>query len=402
MLSHKDFVVAWGKNDPLVRFRKKALESLTLADEDKEFLAQAGLPGSAAPFLSFTAPKSGELPTVADQWKQSERFGRYRVIGCDGSGNPIALDEERDGEVVCLDHDDKFTRTFMNTTVRHLAASLLVYRDLIATAGADALGDGMLPAKSRKQLHRQLKKIDPAAMKAGGFWPEETGTPDASAGRPAGVLQDLSSADATVRLKASKQLEGELRKAATKQRQEQFGNKDATTALVAVLDDPDPRVVHNGVVALAQIARHYFKDDRAYAKLLGLVHSKHPLTTRWVIDALIRLRGEASLDDVLPLCTDASQEARAMALCHLYSWLMAMRTAGSDSVRPEYRGRLREAALRALSDGDRTVRENAASLLGEVGDATVLPALRQALKKESYWLTEQTITNTIKGLEGRQ
>jgi HEAT repeat protein len=402
MLSHKDFVVAWGKNYPLVRFRKKALESLTLADEDKEFLAQAGLPGSAAPFLSVTAPKSGELPTVADQWKRSEEFRRYRIIGGDGSGNPLALDEERNGEVVCLDHDDRFARTFVNTTVRHLAASLLVYRDLIATAGEDARKDGILPAKSRKQLHQQLKKIDPAAMKPGGFWPEETGTADASADQPASVLQDLSSGDATVRLKASKQLESELRKAATKQRQEQFGNKNATTALIAVLDDPDPNIVHNGVVALAQITRNYFKDDRAYARLLELTHSKHPLTTRWVIDALIQLRGEASLDDVLPLCTDASPEARAMALSHLYSWLVAMRTARSGSVRPENQRRLREAALRALSDGDRTVRGNAASLLGEVGDATVLPPLRQALKKESYWLTEQTIANTIKGLEGRK
>jgi hypothetical protein len=151
LLSPKDFVAAWGKNDPVIRFRKKTLELLAFADEDKEFLSQAGLPESVAPFMSFTAPKSGELPTVAD----------------------------------------------------------------------------------------------------------------------------------------------------------------------------------------------------------------------------------------------------------LYSWLVAMRTARSGSIRPDSQERLRGAALHALSDDDRTVRGNAASLLGEVGDATVLPALRDALKKESYWLTEQTIANAIKGLEGR-
>jgi HEAT repeat protein len=193
-----------------------------------------------------------------------------------------------------------------------------------------------------------------------------------------------------------------LRTAATKQRKEQFGNKNVTTPLIAALDDPDPKVAHNGVVALAQISRNYFKDDRAYAKLLGLVHSKHPLTTRWVIDALIHLRGEASLDDVLPLCTDPSQEARAMVLSHLYSWLVAMRTARSGSIRSENQERLRKAALLALSDDDRMVRGNAASLLGVVGDATVLPVLQKALKKESYWLNEQIIVNAIKGLEGRQ
>jgi len=177
MLSPKEFVSAWGKNDPLIRFRKRSLEPLALADEDKEFLSQAGLPDSAAPLLSFTAPKSGELPTVADQWNQPEKFRRYRVIGSDGSGNPIAIDEERKGEVVYLDHDDKFARTFMNTTVRQLAESLLVYRDmvrdLVATHGEDALQDGVMPPKARKQLHQQLKKIDPAlreALKKESYW----------------------------------------------------------------------------------------------------------------------------------------------------------------------------------------------------------------------------------------
>lgn len=399
MLSPKDFASAWGKKYPLVHFRKKYLESLAIANEDKEFLAQAGLPSSAAPFLSFTAPKSGELPTVADQWKQPVEFRRYRVIGSDGAGNPIAIDEERKGEVVLLDHEDKFACTFMNTSVRHLAESLLAYRDLIASDGLTE--EGVLPAKALKQLHQQLKKIDPAALKPGCFWPEETGIIEAKADHPAKLLQDLASADASLRLKASKQLESQLRGTVTKQRQEQFGNKKVTTPLIAALDDPDPDVVHNVVVALAQITRNYCKDDRAYAKLLAQVHSEHPLTTRWAIDALIQLRGELSLDDVLPLCTDRSQEVRAMALGHLYSWLLAMRMARTGPIRPENQDRIRVAAVNALSDEDRTVRGNAASLLGEVGDVTVLPALRQALKKESYWLTEQTMTKVIAGLEGR-
>lgn len=398
MLSPKDFVAAWGKKVPLVRFRKKALESLTIADEDKRFLAEAGLPESAAPFLSFAAPKSGELPTLADQWKQSAKFRRYRVIGADGSGSPIAIDEERKGEVVCLDHDDKFAGTFMNSSVRQMAESLLAYRDLIAAEGKSALKDGALPAKARNQLHQQIQKIDADALKPGCFWSDEAEAPESSAspGSVPKVVQDLSSTDGKVRLKASKQLESELRKGVNKQRQDQFGNKETTSALIGLLDDLDPNIAHNAVVALTQVSRSYFKDDRAYAKLLGLVHSKHPLTTRWVIDALIQLRGEASLNDVLPLCADPSQETRAMALTHLYSWL-----ARSGSVKPEIQKRLREAATRALSDHDRTVRGNAATLLGAVGDATALPTLRQALKKESYWLTEQTITNAIKAIEDR-
>src|SRR5262245_13855378 len=103
MLAPTDFVAGWGA-DRLVCFPLKAVDRLSLVAEDKAFLVQAGLPADAAPFLSFGAPKSTELPTVADQYGISAEFRRYRVIGSDGSGNPIAVDEQSLGEVVCLDH----------------------------------------------------------------------------------------------------------------------------------------------------------------------------------------------------------------------------------------------------------------------------------------------------------
>jgi hypothetical protein len=159
--------------------------------------------------------------------------------------------------------------------------------------------------------------------------------------------------------------------------------------------------VHNAVVALAQITRHYYKDDRAYVKLLNLVHSKQPATSRWAIDALLNLCGEASLDDVLPLCGSPSQEVRAAVFDRLSDWLVSMSAAHSGSIRPETQDRLRAAAMGALSDDDRTVRGNAPALLGEVGDATALSALRKSLKKESYWLNEQIIEKAIERLDGR-
>jgi HEAT repeat protein len=90
-----------------------------------------------------------------------------------------------------------------------------------------------------------------------------------------------------------------------------------------------------------------------------------------------------------------------MALYHFYAWLMNVRRAGSESIRPENRARLQAAALHALTDDDRTVRGNAASLLGEAGDATALAALRKSVKKESYWLTKQQMSDALKSLEGR-
>src|SRR5262245_31074494 len=138
MLSAKDFVARWGKDDvPLIRFPQKSVEPLQLSEEDKAFLSQAGLPEECAPFLAFETPQSGELPTVAEQWGQAKEFRRYRTIGSDGSGNPIALDESQQGEVVYLDHENRFARVLINKSIRQFAESLLAYRKLVQDTQAE-------------------------------------------------------------------------------------------------------------------------------------------------------------------------------------------------------------------------------------------------------------------------
>ena len=187
MLSPKEFVAQWGKDDvPLMRFPKKAVERLALSEEDKSFLTQAGLPEDAAPFLTFEAPESGQLPTVAEIYDQPKAFATYRVIGSDDSGNPIALDEGRNGEVVLLDHENKFARMLINKSIRQLAESLLAYRKLVDDTeeeyGEDAFLDGQTSEAARKELKQELTRIDPAAMKAGCFWHGELKNLDANAG----------------------------------------------------------------------------------------------------------------------------------------------------------------------------------------------------------------------------
>ena len=187
MLSPTEFVAQWGKGDvPLMRFPKKAVEPLRLSEEDRTFLVQAGLPEDAAPFLTFDVPESGQLPTVADQWKQPKAFAAYRVIGSDGSGNPIALDENNNGEVVLLDHENKFAKVLVNKSIRQLAESLLAYRKLVNDTqdefGEDAFLDGKTSPASRKALRQELARIDPAAIKASCFWHAELQNLDANAG----------------------------------------------------------------------------------------------------------------------------------------------------------------------------------------------------------------------------
>src|SRR5262249_12800515 len=157
MLTPDEFVARWGKDDvPLMRFPKKAVERLPLSEEEKAFLVQAGLPEDAAPFLSFEAPESGQLPTVADQYDQQKAFAAYRSIGFDGSGNPIALDENKNGEVVVLDHENRFARVLINKSIRQLAESVLAYRKLVKETqsefGEEAFLDGKTSPAGRKAL----------------------------------------------------------------------------------------------------------------------------------------------------------------------------------------------------------------------------------------------------------
>jgi hypothetical protein len=187
MLTPKEFVARWGKADvPLIRFPKQAVDHLSLSDEDKAFLAEAGLPKDAAPFLTFEAPASGQLPTVSEQLAQTTAFAAYRVIGSDGSGNPIALDENNTGEVVLLEHENKFVRVGINKSVWQLAESLLAYRKLVYDSqeefGENAFLDGQVSEATRKELRQKLTTIDPASVKAGCFWHGELKDLEANAG----------------------------------------------------------------------------------------------------------------------------------------------------------------------------------------------------------------------------
>jgi hypothetical protein len=175
MLAPKDFVTRWGTDgDPLQPFPKSAVGTLATAEEDKTFLLQAGLPSEAAPFLTFEVPSAGELTTVAAQWNLGKEFQRYRAIGSDGSGNPFAIDEGQGGEVVCLDHDNRFSRVLVNKSVRQLAESLLAYRKLVedtrAEFGDDAFLDGKTSPAARARLQQELSRIDSDAMQPGCFW----------------------------------------------------------------------------------------------------------------------------------------------------------------------------------------------------------------------------------------
>jgi len=151
----------------LVKADEQVVQDRTLPSEAKYFLVEGGLPKSAAPFLSFEDVAKGLLRiwqvygTATPQfWKDEDRrrLQSFCIIGSDGVGNPICLDEQNNGRVVLLDHEDNFrTITFMNSGIPELAECLLAFRD----------------TPNQAQLIEELQRIDPTCMSEGCFWQVE-------------------------------------------------------------------------------------------------------------------------------------------------------------------------------------------------------------------------------------
>ena len=131
------------------------------------------LPDSAAPFLAF---KEAERPIPvweaygsASGWSPAdcERLAAYRMVGSDGAGNPVCV-EQGAGEVVLLDHEDGFrTRQFVNSSVSQLAECLLAF-----------MGE-----RDPERFRSAVRAIDPAALAERSFWWQEAAGLGAEAGQ---------------------------------------------------------------------------------------------------------------------------------------------------------------------------------------------------------------------------
>lgn len=118
------------------------------------------LPDSAAPCVSFKEAARSlsvwEVFASPSDWLVVDRvrLAPYRVIGSDGAGNPICV-EQVTGAVVLLDHEDWFrTRQFVNSSVGQLAECLLAY-----------MGE-----QEPERFRSVVQSIDQAALAEGSFW----------------------------------------------------------------------------------------------------------------------------------------------------------------------------------------------------------------------------------------
>ena len=172
MAAPEEFRDAWEKaGDQLVAFPAAAFSGLELPPQTVTFLTTAGLPESAAPFLTF-GPRHTHSPTVMGSSHQG-----LLEIGSDGAGNPLVIGP--DGVVAVLDHERGFAPLYVNADVERLAEALLACRELIdALNEAEDRGAGSDDPDWRKARERFITVVkggDPAALEAPAFWVQELG-----------------------------------------------------------------------------------------------------------------------------------------------------------------------------------------------------------------------------------
>lgn len=180
----QEFTEKWGPDgDPCIVLSQERLQKVNLKASTAEFLAVAGLPQSAAPFLSFgevneaSSPFGLKLTAVFDHL--GREYERFIVLGFDGSGNPIAIDTANDDQVVWLDHENNFRHAYMNSSIGALATFLLGYRDfvqdLLNAKGEDAFLNGEYGDHELAELRQKLALVDSRAFDSGTFWSQELG-----------------------------------------------------------------------------------------------------------------------------------------------------------------------------------------------------------------------------------
>ncbi|MCE9548755.1 MAG: SUKH-4 family immunity protein [Planctomycetia bacterium] len=150
----------WKRMSEFIRFPEPLVQRLNISQSDKAILSVSGLPRNASPFLTFGLSSDDNVQPLSNTGGVPELSSRYRMIGNNGSGDTICIDEADHGSIVCLNHDFNMQRDFMNSSITALAECLCAFARFMKCKDADA-------------CRREFRDADPAAMTSGAFWPRE-------------------------------------------------------------------------------------------------------------------------------------------------------------------------------------------------------------------------------------
>lgn len=178
MISPQEFLERWNKDIyGLVSFEEEGLNEIGITTCAKEFLLIAGLPESAAPFLTFEGSDQGGGSPLSNKYEISrDKVSEYIYIGFTGENDPICI-SENNGNVICFDYQNDVMGIFINSTINQFAESLLTYVEFISKIksvnGRKAFLEKNAPSKSILWLEKELKRIDKNSLNESSFWKTE-------------------------------------------------------------------------------------------------------------------------------------------------------------------------------------------------------------------------------------
>lgn len=192
MISPEEFSRQWFEasdefDEGLVILKETSKHLSEVSQSSLDFLSKAGLPSSAAPFLSFDCIAKKGLQKVFDTFgtksdyseECQRRLSSFLIIGYDGAGNPIAIDTDNACRIVMLDHEDNFNSImFLNSSIPHLAEFLVSLRNMVddfINSGRPRDQNGEIPIDLKEELFQDLNKIDSIALETDGWWRTEIG-----------------------------------------------------------------------------------------------------------------------------------------------------------------------------------------------------------------------------------
>jgi SUKH-4 immunity protein len=143
-----------------IQFPDSLVQGLNISQSDKSILLTSGLPKAASPFLSFGLSPDRILQPLGNAWGLPNSYNRFKMIGHNGSGDMICIDEANQGSIVYLNHDRNMQVVVINSNVTTLAECLCIFAEFMKCKDANA-------------CRREFGQADPAAMTSGAFWPSE-------------------------------------------------------------------------------------------------------------------------------------------------------------------------------------------------------------------------------------
>ncbi|WP_036153804.1 SUKH-4 family immunity protein [Maribacter forsetii] len=178
----EEFKDIWtSEEDILNPINANRLNGLGLSETSIEFLKIAGLPRSAAPFLSFVTDSDDiykgikKLTNVYDFLEP--KFDKYIVIGDCNDGDPIVINTEKNDQIEHLDHEDYFSSRLFNSDISSMTDCLIAYRNFVERVqkenGENAFMNSNFSDELFEKLKSDLNLADSKIMENNGFWAEQ-------------------------------------------------------------------------------------------------------------------------------------------------------------------------------------------------------------------------------------